>query len=88
MTLKRYIPTRVVADKRVPKRYQRSGWIVFDTRNPISSHLFVNTRAQAASICATRNAAAEPEPERTAWDDAYDRAEQSDAWERRGGGGL
>lgn len=29
-----------------------------------------------------------PEQERTAWDDAYDRAEQSDEWERRGGGGL
>lgn len=28
------------------------------------------------------------EPERTAWDDDYDRAERSDEWERRGGGGL
>ena len=56
---KRYIPTRVVADKRAPKRYQRSGWIVFDTQRPISSHLFVNTRKEAQGICDTRNAADE-----------------------------
>ena len=52
---KRYVPTRVVADKRQPKRYQRSGWLVFDTRNPISSHLFVNTRYEAKHIADTRN---------------------------------
>jgi hypothetical protein len=52
---KRYIPTRVVADKRAPKRYQRSGWLVFDTKAPISSHLFVNTRKEAQSIADTRN---------------------------------
>jgi hypothetical protein len=52
----RYIPTRVIADKRAPKRYQRSGWLVFDTRNPISSHLFVNTRSEAKSIADSRNA--------------------------------
>jgi hypothetical protein len=55
---KRYIPTRVVADKRAPKRYQRSGWLVFDTRNPIAAHLFVNTRYEAMSICNSRNAIA------------------------------
>ena len=53
---KRYIPTRVVADKRVPKRYQRSGWLVFDTKHPISAHLFVNTRQEAKSIADSRNA--------------------------------
>jgi len=55
-TAKRFIPTRVVADKSAPKRYQRSGWLVFDTRHPISSHLFVNTRTEALSICNSRNA--------------------------------
>jgi hypothetical protein len=54
-TTKRYIPTRVVADKRASKRYQRSGWLVFDTRHPISSHLFVNTRQEAKSIADSRN---------------------------------
>lgn len=44
---KRYIPTRVIKDKRVPKRYQRSGWIVFDTDNPFGSHYFVETRKEA-----------------------------------------
>lgn len=54
---KRFVPTRVVADKKAPKRYQRSGWLVFDTKNPISGHLFVNTRQEAKSICDTRNTA-------------------------------
>lgn len=53
---RRYVPTRVVADKRVPKRYQCSGWLVFDTKNPIASHLFVNTRYEAQSIANSRNA--------------------------------
>ena len=55
MSTKRYIPTRVIADRRAPKRYQRSGWLVFDTRNPIASHLFVNTKYEAQSIADTRN---------------------------------
>lgn len=55
MNTNRYIPTRVVADKRVPKRYQRSGWLVFDTAHPISNHLFVNTKREAKSIADSRN---------------------------------
>jgi len=27
----RYIVTRMVKDRAVPKRYQRSGWMAFDT---------------------------------------------------------
>jgi hypothetical protein len=56
MSIPRYIPTRVSKDPRAPKHYQRAGWLVFDTQRPISSHLFVNTRQEAKSICATRNA--------------------------------
>lgn len=52
---KRYIPTRVVGDTRAPKRYRRSGWLVFDTKQPIASHFFVNTRAEAKAIADTRN---------------------------------
>jgi hypothetical protein len=52
----RYIPTRVIGDPKVAKRYRRSGWIVFDTAHPIASHLFVNTKAEAQSICNSRNA--------------------------------
>lgn len=29
-----------------------------------------------------------PEPARDAWDDAYDKAERSQAWDDKGGGGL
>lgn len=29
----RYIVTRMVKDRRVPKRYQRAGWKAFDTRH-------------------------------------------------------
>jgi len=47
MTAKRYIPTRITKDKRVPKRYQRSGWIVFDTKQPLGSHYFVATLKEA-----------------------------------------
>ncbi len=59
---KRYIPTRVSADKSVPARYRRSGWLVFDTKRPISCHLFVNTKAEAKAIADGRNA---HEPEET-----------------------
>jgi len=52
----RFVPVRVVKDAKEPKRYQRSGWLVFDTKYPISYHLFVNTKYEAASICRTRNA--------------------------------
>lgn len=52
---RRYVPTRVIGDPRVAKRYRRSGWIVFDTEHPIASHLFVNTRAEAKAIADTRN---------------------------------
>ncbi len=46
--LTRFIVTRVIADKRAPKRAQRSGWIVFDTHNPLDRHQFftLNTSAK------------------------------------------
>lgn len=44
----RFIVTRVIRDPRVPARYQRSGWICFDTKHPTAQNIGVwPTRAQA-----------------------------------------
>lgn len=57
----RYIPTRIVADVRVDKRYRQSGWIVFDTHNPTASHHVVKTKREATIMARNRQIAEDKE---------------------------
>lgn len=44
---RRYLVTRVVGAPKVPKRYRFTGWIVFDTHQPLADHRRFETRAAA-----------------------------------------
>lgn len=47
-TKPRFIVSRVLRDRRAPARYQRSGWVCFDTAHPTAQNLGVwPTRAEA-----------------------------------------
>lgn len=52
---RRFIVTRVVKNKKILPRYQRSGYVAFDTEMPLANHQFFATKKEAKELCTKLN---------------------------------